>query len=284
MLNTAKAFALFLLFYVTAAYGQTPDVILVDGKIFTGNRAQPYADALAISGSRITAVGSNPEIRRLAGRETRRIHLDGRTVVPGFNDAHTHFSVEPKAAKLEFRSMEPTWAEVSDALRAAVKKTPAGQWIIGQVGGTAYLDRELNRASLDRITRDHRVVIETFYGHGTVVNTAAMKMLGIAERPTDPLGGRYERDPVTGRFNGRANEYANWVLDRTLADFVTDADALTDLKRMGAEAAAFGVTTLQVMPMMRIERFVRLVEQADLPVRVRAIPFSLTTVRARDMT
>jgi len=127
-------------------------------------------------------------------------------------------------------------------------------------------------------------VVETFYGHGTVVNSAAMKLLGIAERPANPLGASYERDPATGRFNGRANEYANWVINRRLADFVSDADALTDLKRMGAEAAAFGVTTLQVMPMMRIERFVRLLEQADLPVRVRAIPFSLTTVRARDMT
>ena len=194
MLNTAKAFALFLLFYVTAAYGQTPDLILVDGKVFTGNRAQPYAEALAISGSRISAVGSNAEIRRLAGRGTRRIDLDGRTVVPGFNDAHTHFRVQLKATKLEFRSMEPSWDEVSDALRAAVKKTPAGQWIIGQVGGTAYLDRDLNRISLDRIARDHPVVIETFYGHGTVVNSAAMKLLGIAERPANPLGGSYERD------------------------------------------------------------------------------------------
>ena len=284
MLNPAKAFALFLLFCVMAAYGQTPDVILVDGKIFTGNPSQPYADALAISGSRIIAVGSNAEVRRLAGRGTRRIDLGGRTVVPGFNDAHTHFRVEPKATKLEFRSMEPSWAEVSDALRAAVNKTQAGQWIIGQVGGTAYLDRELNRASLDRIAPNHPVVVETFYGHGTVVNSAAMKLLGIAERPANPLGASYERDPATGRFNGRANEYANWVINRRLADFVSDADALTDLKRMGAEAAAFGVTTLQVMPMMRIERFVRLLEQADLPVRVRAIPFSLTTVRARDMT
>lgn len=284
MLNMAKTFALFLLFSVTAAYGQTPEMILVDGKIFTGNRAQPYADALAISGNRITAVGSNAEIRRLAGRETRLIDLDGRTVVPGFNDAHTHFAVEPKAVKLEFRSMEPTWAEVSDALRAAVKKTPAGQWIIGQVGGTAYADRDLNRASLDLIAPDHRVVIQTFYGHGAVVNTVAMKLLGIAERPANPLGGSYERDAVTGRFNGRANEYADWVIDRKLSDFVSDADAVTDLKRMGAEAVAFGLTTLQVMPMMRIERFVRLVEQADLPVRVRAIPFSLTSRRSRDMT
>jgi predicted amidohydrolase YtcJ len=284
MLRTATFFNLFLLSCVAAGYGQAPDVILVDGKIFTGNRAQPYAEALAISQSRITAVGSNAEIRRLAGRGTRRIDLDGRTVVPGFNDAHTHFHVKPRATRLEFRSMEPTWAEVSDALRAAVKKTPAGHWIIGQVGGTAYGDRKLNRASLDRIARDHPVVIETFYGHGTVVNTAAMKLLGIAERPADPLAGSYERDPASGRFNGRANEYANWIINRKLADLVSDTDALADLKRMGAEAAAFGVTTLQVMPMMRIERFVRLLEQADLPVRVRAIPFSLTSRRSRDMT
>jgi predicted amidohydrolase YtcJ len=283
MIKTAKVLALNLIF-CAAVCSQAPDLILFDGKIFTGDLARPYAEALAITGGRLTAVGTSDEIRRLAGRNTRRIDLDGRVVVPGFNDAHTHFEVEPKATKLQFASMEPTWSEVADALRTAVKQTPAEGWIVAQIGGAAYADNDLNRASLDSITKTHPVVIETYYGHGTVVNSAAMKLLGIAERPADPLAGSYERDRQTGRFNGRANEYADWVIDRKQADLVSDNDAVEELKRIGAEAGAFGITSLQIMPTMRIERFVRLLERANLPVRVRVIPFSLTTGRSRDMS
>lgn len=284
MIKEAIIIAIVLVCSVDGICAQAPDVILLDGQIFTGDGGPEFADAVAISGNRVTAVGSNEEIRRIAGRATRRIDLDGRIVVPGFNDAHTHFKVNPIGHNLTFKSMEPTWREVANAVSAAVKAVPAGGWILGEVGGTAYGERDMNRKSLDAIAPHHPVVIETFYGHGTVVNSAAMKLLGIAERPVNPLAGTYERDPKTGRFNGRLNGYADWIIDRRLSDLASDADALVALRRMGSEAAAFGVTTLQIMPTMRIERFRGLLERADLPIRIRAIPFSRTTPRARDMT
>lgn len=284
MIVTAKILVVILFVAAAGAFGQTPELILYDGKIFTGDTSRPYAEAIAISRNRITAIGSNEEIHRLAARTTRLIDLDDHIVVPGFNDAHTHFEADPNALNLQFPSMEPTWPQVADALRQAVAEAPSGQWILGQVGGTAYADRGFDREALDRLAPAHPVVIETFYGHGTVVNSRAMRLLGIAERPTNPFGGSYERGGAGGIFNGRANEYADWIIDRQLSDLVSDADAVAGLKRMGAEAISFGVTSLQIMPVMRIERFVRLLEQADLPVRVRAIPFSLTTTRGRDMT
>lgn len=284
MIVTAKILAIILVAGIASAFGQTPELILIDAKIFTGDTSRPRADAIAILRNRISAVGSNEEVRRLAGRTTRVVDLGGRRVVPGFNDAHTHFAPEPTATWLQFSSMEPTWAEVADALRRAAAQARPGQWILGQVGGTAYAERAFDRNALDRIAPAHPVVIETFYGHGTVVNSRAMKLLGISERPSNPLGGSFERDGKGGTFNGRVNEYADWIIDRKLSDLVSDADAVTALKRMGAEATSFGVTSLQIMPTMRIERFARLLERADLPVRVRAIPFSLTTTRGRDMT
>lgn len=283
MINSAKI--LFVLLVGAAGLiGQTPDLILIDGKIFTGDSSRPYAEAIAISRNRITATGENDKIRRLAGRTTRVIDLNGRVVVPGFNDAHTHYDPEPVGRKLQFSSMDPPWSVVAEELRKAVAQTPRGQWIVGQVGGTAYSDRAFDRAALDRIAPANPVAIETFYGHGTVVNSRAMRLLGIAERPLDPVGGSYGRTRAGRTFDGRANEYADWRIDRKLSDLVPDADAVEDLKRMGAEAAAFGVTSIQIMPTMRIERFVRLLERADLPIRVRTIPFSLTTPRGRDMT
>src|SRR5712692_3548579 len=108
------------------AYGQqTPaDVILFNGKVFTGDSAKPSVEAVAIHGERIIAVGTSAEIETLAGAKTRRIDLQGRTVVPGFNDAHFHFGPNPKGFTLQFKTMEPSWAETSAAIEQAVQQTP----------------------------------------------------------------------------------------------------------------------------------------------------------------
>src|SRR5258707_11715795 len=82
------------------------------------------------------------------------------------------------------------------------------------------------------------------------------------------------------KINGRIWEYAEWRQSRNLADQVSDEQAIKDLKRMADEAAQFGITSMQIMPTMRVERFVGLLERADLPMRVRAMPFSLTTWKA----
>src|SRR5215470_9682650 len=113
---------------------QSADLILFNGKVFTGDRVRPAAEALAISGERIVAVGSSAEIQKLAGANTRRIDLQGRIVVPGFNDAHFHFEPEPMGYHLQFDSLEPTWEQTSAAIRQAVTTTPGGTWIFGTVG------------------------------------------------------------------------------------------------------------------------------------------------------
>ena len=89
---------------------------------------------MAIRAERVLAVGRGAEIEALAGPRTRRIDLEGRTVVPGFNDAHFHFMPDPKGFRLQFRSMEPSWEETSAALEQAVQQVPAGTWIFGSVG------------------------------------------------------------------------------------------------------------------------------------------------------
>ena len=76
-----------------AARSAAPDLVLLDGKVFTADSAHPWAQAVAVRGDRIVAVGTTREIARLAGPSTRRIALGGRTVVPGFDDAHAHVGV-----------------------------------------------------------------------------------------------------------------------------------------------------------------------------------------------
>lgn len=267
-------------------YGQqtSADLILLNGKVFTSDAAQPKAEAIAIRGERILAVGSNEEIRKLANTKTRSIDLGGRTVTPGFNDAHFHFMPQPAGFQLKFKDMEPSWTEVVEAIKNAVKETPKGTWIFGSTGNKAMATAEATRFALDRIAAEHPVFLGTYYGHGQIINSKAMQSFGISEIQADALGGYFERDTATKRINGRIFEYAQWRQNRALAEMVSDEEAIRELKKMADEAVAFGVTSLQIMPMTRIEKFVRLLEKADLPIRVRAIPFSLTDAKQRDLS
>src|SRR5262245_64036787 len=130
------AIAFGVLLWVVLARQPAVDWVLFNGKIFTSNAKQPYAEALAIRGERIVAVGSSQEISALAGKETKQIDLGGRTVIPGINDAHDHLKVFPDAYELPIEGLEPSWQEVKEALTAAVTKTPKGTWIDGLIGQT----------------------------------------------------------------------------------------------------------------------------------------------------
>jgi len=178
------------------AYGQqqtSADLILLNGNIFTSDAAQPKAEAIAIRGERILAVGSNDGIKKLAAAKTRSIDLGGRTVTPGFNDAHTHFMPQPTGFQLKFKDMEPNWAEVVEAIKNAAKETPKGAWIFGSIGSKAMATAEATRFALDRIAAEHPVFLGTYYGHGQIINSKAMQSFGISETQADALGGYFER-------------------------------------------------------------------------------------------
>lgn len=286
MKRTLLAVILLGILLSPVAYGRQPpiDLVLLNGKIFTAEGAKSFAEALAVAGDRIVAVGSSREIEGLAGGATRRIDLKGRLVVPGFNDAHFHFTPSPEGVWLHFRTNEPSWEETRRAIEEAVRKAPPGTWIFGEVGHDVLLVPEVNRFVLDRIAPDHPVLLRTYYGHGYVINSRAMPVLQIAEEEPDPMGGSYERLPGSKRINGRFNEYAEWKTDRKLASQVSDAEIVKRLKALAHRAAGFGITSMQIMPKMPIDRFARLVARAALPIRVRAITFSKTGPRSRDLS
>jgi len=261
-----------------------PDLILLNGKVFTADPTKPSAEAIAIRGDRIIAVGASAEMGRLAGAKTRRIDLQGRVVVPGFNDAHFHFDPDPEGSKLELNTMEPTWAETEKAIRAAVAKVPGRTWIFAEVGSEVVMNPDVNRFALDRIAPKHPVLIRAYYGHGYIINTRAMRLLQIREEEPDPLGGYFERVGGSKRINGRFGEYAEWKPGRILADQVPDEDNVKRLRALADEAVRYGITSMQIMSSMSVARFARLLVKADLPIRVRAISFSMTTPRARDLS
>ncbi len=260
------------------------DLILVNGRIYIGEPGHSPAEAIAIRGERIVAVGTAAEIDALANEKTQRIDLQGRIVTPGFNDAHMHFGARPNGVELEFASLEPSWEETKAAIAAETARTPVGTWIFGQVGSTVVMNEDVTRFELDRLAPDHPLILAAYYGHGYMFNGKAMALLGIEKLEPDPMGGYFERVMGSKRINGRAWEYAQWRADRTLVDQVWDADQIAALRKWAAQAAAFGITSAQVFPAMSIERFVRLLDTAQLPIRVRAMALSLTTSQGRDLT
>ena len=261
-----------------------PDFILLNGKVFSADPAKPFAEAVAIRGERILAVGTSSEVEKLAGAKTRRIDLHGRVVVPGFNDAHYHFSPDPKGFTLQFKTMEPNWGETSQAIAAAAKQNPLGTWILGYIGSEVILNDQVTRFALDKLAPQHPVLLRTYYGHGYVANSKAMPLLRIGEEERDPAGGRFERLAGSKRVNGRFWAYAQFMPNRILGDRISDEDNIKELRKMANEAVGFGITSMQIMPRMSVDSFIRLLIRADLPIRVRAIPFSQTNAKGRDLS
>src|SRR5262245_31184395 len=140
-----------ILLSIPASGQQAPaDIVLFNGKVFTADSALPSVEAVAIRGERILAVGSIDEIKKLANAKTRLIDLQGRTVIPGINDAHFHFVPDPPGFHLRFNSLEPSWAETLEAIKLAVREAPNGQWIFGAIGINVLSEKSADRFALDR--------------------------------------------------------------------------------------------------------------------------------------
>jgi len=185
----AFSFLMGIIFAFSVGAQSVPDLILFNGKVFTSDISRPNVEAVAVKGDLISAVGSDLEIKKLAGSGTRMVDLQGRVVIPGINDAHFHFSPHPKGIDIAFESMEPSWAEAVVTIQNAVKQAPKGKWIFVTVGGDVMADAKADRFALDQIAPDNPVMINTYYGHGQILNSKAMRSLSITESQADPMGG-----------------------------------------------------------------------------------------------
>src|ERR1700730_5832659 len=175
------AIACGVLLWKVLAPQSAPDWVLFNGEIFTSNSKQLHAEALAIRGDRIVAVGSSQEIRALAGKDTKKINLGGRTVIPGINDAHFHLETYPDGYLMPLTNMDPNWQEEKDWLKEAVKKTPKETGVRNGFGSAVLENSQATGAALDEIAPDHPVLLGAFEGHAALVNTAAMRKLGVRE-------------------------------------------------------------------------------------------------------
>jgi predicted amidohydrolase YtcJ len=175
---------------------------------------------------------------------------------------------------------DPTLDEVIARIRTAVPSTPAGQWIVGEIGAAVLDDPRATRATLDPLTADRPLMLGSWTGHGTIFNTAALRALGVNETEPDPPGGFFGRLPDGRTLNGRANEYADYVLRQRLTRMPDRAAQVKAFQAFAAEAASLGITSVQaMMTAYPAAEAAPWIETAGLPVRMRLIEFPLTAMK-----
>src|SRR5256714_13423240 len=183
---------------------QEPDVILHNGKFWTVDPKNPHAQAVAISGGRFLAVGSDDKILHIASARSRKIDLGGKTVLPGFIYAHAHPASSGRShlrnVDCDLRSIKA----IQQALRERAAKTPPGQWVLGfKYDDTKTLEgRMLVFKDLDEAVPGHPVLITHRGGHERFVNSMALKLAGIHNTITDPPVGKI-KPASTGKLTTR---------------------------------------------------------------------------------
>lgn len=259
----------------TACTTSSPDLVLLNGKVFTADAANPWAEGLAIRGERISAVGSTAAMQAAAGPRTRVIDLGGRVVVPGINDAHVH---EPWGWPAHDAAVpgNATADVLLASVDAATKRVPAGSWIRATVPFEIADDSALTRAALDGLAPEHPVVLSNHAGHSYLLNSAGLRAFGIGDRDADPPGGRYGRE--NGVLNGWLYEHAIWAKTRAATEAQSDEELLRAVRSFSDEALRFGITSVQTMPGLSTERIRRLAPQTGTPLRWRWIPLQMATV------
>jgi predicted amidohydrolase YtcJ len=268
------AAAIALVGFAWAQQSAAPDIVILHARVFTGNAAQPWAEAVAIRGNRIATVGSTSDVRAAAVRATRVIDANGRLLIPGIEDAHLHPDATPPAARLEGPSAiddDPSLDEVLRRTEAAVAKAPPSGWIAGEIGSVVLADPRATRSTLDRVSGDHPLLLVSWTGHGIIANSAALRALRIDERQADPPGGRFAR-AADGRITGLAEEYAGFLLRRRFAMLADRSEHIRAFQALARELASLGITSMQAMlTSYTSEDASALLAAADIPLRVRLI-------------
>jgi predicted amidohydrolase YtcJ len=211
-------------FAATPAAAQTvdahdADLVVFNAKVFTMDARTPRAEALAVKNGRFVAVGSTADLKGLIARNTRQLDARQMTIVPGFIDCHNHapgtmllYEVHVgNPFEVEFVTID----SVVEKLRARAQKTPPGTWVEGYFfDDTKVKDtRLLNVHDLDRVSKEHPVVVHHRGGHTSFYNTKAFELAGVTKSTQNPSGGTFDRDE-RGELSGRATDLARGVFDR----------------------------------------------------------------------
>ena len=254
--------------------GEKADLVIINGKVLTIDRDNPVAEAIAIRGERIIAVGTAGRISSFIEKgKTRVIDARGRLVIPGFNDAHVHFGpLDPDYIELRYTT-DP--AVITRKVNEQAEKLKPGQLIEGghweheMFNNRQWPTNEL----IDAVSPDNPVVLSRADGHSVLVNSYVLKKSGITKDTPDPFGGEIQKNPVTGEPTGILKESAQRLIktgavnpDRTPAEEAARLKQgyLLALK----EAAEYGVTSVQIPGSADFSAYESLQAEGSLTARI----------------
>jgi predicted amidohydrolase YtcJ len=234
--------------------GASPDLLLINAKVYTIDPRMPRAEAFAVSGGRFVAVGSTSDIKNLAGKNTQTFDATGMTVVPGFIDCHNHAGGEVllnevlvgNPFEVEFVSIR----SIIGKLRERAQTTPPGTWVEGYFFDDTKLSdkRALNIRDLDEVSSDHPVIVRHRGGHTYFYNSKAFAMAGITRDTPNPMGGTYDKD-ANGDLNGRVTDLASAPFNkigarRTYTPAESEARAREGVAHISKQFARYGLTSV----------------------------------------
>jgi predicted amidohydrolase YtcJ len=255
-----------------AATAATATLVVVNARVWTGDPSRPWAAAVAASGDRILAAGSNDEIRALAGPGTRIVDGQGGLLTPGFIDSHIHLFVFDRSHPFPpiFLQFLHTRQEVADRISAYAAKLPKGAWILGEDWTDSLWGGQLpSRAWLDRLAPDHPVWLVKAEGNAGIANTAALRAAGITRDPPGEAAGVIRGGPM-------------WRVEAALIERSREADdrvveqGMAILVRTGVTSVHHNNAWFDFLILQRLQR------AGKLPLRVYASPPLPAWPRLRD--
>ena len=275
MKTLCRLIGIFLLALPVAAQSKpAADLIINHAKIWTVDASRPEAQALAVLGDRIVAVGSNDDIDQWRGTNTRVIDAGGKLLLPGFNDAHVHF-VDGGASldRVQLKDAA-TPQEFARLIGEQAKKVEKGEWVLGgEWDETKWTPANLPTKDLiDSLTPNTPVFVTRYDGHESLANSIVLRLAGITAKTPDPPGGVIVRD-AQGNPTGVVKDAAQNLIYKVVPPFTHD-QLVRVVKRAMAHAASVGVTSVQHMnpDYEDIAVYSELLDRGEMITRIYAAP------------
>ncbi|MDE0074121.1 MAG: amidohydrolase [Gammaproteobacteria bacterium] len=260
------------------------DLVLTGGKVVTVDDARPEAEALAVTGYTITAVGTNEEIAGHVGPSTEVVELDGRLVIPGFIEGHGHYMSLGRSKMILDLTTATSWDDIVQMVGEASSRAAPGEWVTGrgwhQEKWTSTPEPNVDgvplHTELSAASPENPVSLGHASGHASFANALAMQLAGIDDNTPDPMGGTIVRD-ASGAATGLMRETAQLLVSEAVARSGegrsaedVDAEFVRAVELAGAEALAYGVTSFQDAgsDFGTIDRLRALAAEGALPVRL----------------
>ena len=272
-----KLFLYIVLLMSSLVLGQSQpaaSLIVTNAKVWTVDKQHPMAEAVAIIGDRIVAVGSSAEMDPWRGPQTKIVDASGKLLLPGFNDAHVHFVEGGAQLDRVQLSDAASQQEFVNRIAAQVKKTSKGEWVLGgDWDETKWSSAQLpTKDVIDAVSPDTPVFLNRHDGHMALANSLAMKLAGVTAKTPDVPGGVIVRDAQgnpTGIFKDAAQQYIRKVIPP-----MNHEQRMHAIRRAMDYAASVGVTSVQHMnpEYADLSAYSELAERGELTTRIYAAP------------